>query len=90
MASKKATANPKSHTSIRTCSCSPTTHPGSFRCSLHRNSHKQVIICNDPAIVEKSGTIKGCLLLQINPSEHDPRRRRKFQARPTRFLLANE
>ncbi|KAJ4827235.1 hypothetical protein Tsubulata_015197 [Turnera subulata] len=23
----------------RTCMCSPTTHPGSFRCSLHKNSH---------------------------------------------------
>ncbi|EPS66288.1 hypothetical protein M569_08491 [Genlisea aurea] len=23
----------------RTCLCSPTTHPGSFRCSLHRNSY---------------------------------------------------
>lgn len=23
----------------RTCLCSPTTHPGSFRCHLHRNSH---------------------------------------------------
>ncbi|XP_073135917.1 uncharacterized protein [Henckelia pumila] len=22
----------------KTCACSPTTHPGSFRCSLHRNS----------------------------------------------------
>ncbi|KAI3929808.1 hypothetical protein MKX01_025976 [Papaver californicum] len=23
----------------RTCMCSPTTHPGSFRCNLHKNSH---------------------------------------------------
>uniref|UniRef100_A0A2P2NYA5 Uncharacterized protein MANES_16G125300 n=1 Tax=Rhizophora mucronata TaxID=61149 RepID=A0A2P2NYA5_RHIMU len=23
----------------KTCMCSPTTHPGSFRCSLHRNVH---------------------------------------------------
>ncbi|PON51659.1 serine-rich protein-like protein [Parasponia andersonii] len=27
-----------SHQSKRTCMCSPTTHPGSFRCSLHKNS----------------------------------------------------
>ncbi|OMO54476.1 hypothetical protein CCACVL1_27772 [Corchorus capsularis] len=26
-----------SSSSSRTCLCSPTTHPGSFRCSLHRN-----------------------------------------------------
>lgn len=23
----------------RTCMCSPTSHPGSFRCSLHKNNH---------------------------------------------------
>nr|GEV14284.1 protein O-mannosyltransferase [Tanacetum cinerariifolium] len=26
-----------SHGSKKTCLCSPTTHPGSFRCSLHKN-----------------------------------------------------
>lgn len=26
----------------RTCMCSPTSHPGSFRCSLHRNGGKNV------------------------------------------------
>ncbi|KAG8494793.1 hypothetical protein CXB51_012596 [Gossypium anomalum] len=29
-----------SHSSTRVCLCSPTNHPGSFRCSLHRNSDK--------------------------------------------------
>ncbi|XP_076920147.1 uncharacterized protein LOC143581204 [Bidens hawaiensis] len=28
---------PWSHGSKKTCLCSPTTHPGSFRCSLHKN-----------------------------------------------------
>ncbi|KAI3670458.1 hypothetical protein L1987_87793 [Smallanthus sonchifolius] len=28
-----------SHGSKKTCMCSPTTHPGSFRCSLHKNSN---------------------------------------------------
>nr|XP_043637732.1 uncharacterized protein LOC122608704 [Erigeron canadensis] len=28
-----------SHGSRKTCLCSPTTHPGSFRCSLHKNSN---------------------------------------------------
>ncbi|KAL8232284.1 hypothetical protein R6Q57_002062 [Mikania cordata] len=28
-----------SHGSKKTCLCSPTTHPGSFRCSLHKNSN---------------------------------------------------
>ncbi|OMP01472.1 hypothetical protein COLO4_11838 [Corchorus olitorius] len=30
-------ATKSSSSSSRTCLCSPTTHPGSFRCSLHRN-----------------------------------------------------
>lgn len=29
----------KPSTPKRTCMCSPTTHPGSFRCSLHKNSN---------------------------------------------------
>ncbi|KAI3806911.1 hypothetical protein L1987_22829 [Smallanthus sonchifolius] len=28
-----------SHESKKTCMCSPTTHPGSFQCSLHKNSN---------------------------------------------------
>ncbi|XP_058725800.1 uncharacterized protein LOC131597103 [Vicia villosa] len=31
--SHSLTNKPKSHT----CLCSPTTHPGSFRCSMHKN-----------------------------------------------------
>ncbi|XP_007014526.2 PREDICTED: cell wall integrity and stress response component 1 [Theobroma cacao] len=31
-------SNPLSIPPKRTCMCSPTTHPGSFRCSLHKNS----------------------------------------------------
>ncbi|KAI3802621.1 hypothetical protein L1987_30761 [Smallanthus sonchifolius] len=30
---------PWNHGSKKTCLCSPTTHPGSFRCSLHKNSN---------------------------------------------------
>ncbi|XP_029129279.1 uncharacterized protein LOC109808149 [Cajanus cajan] len=29
----------KPHQQKRTCMCSPTTHPGSFRCSLHKKSN---------------------------------------------------
>ncbi|KAK8584731.1 hypothetical protein V6N13_138681 [Hibiscus sabdariffa] len=35
-----ATKSSPSHCSKRTCLCSPTHHPGSFRCSLHRSSGK--------------------------------------------------
>ncbi|KAM7277044.1 hypothetical protein ACFE04_018910 [Oxalis oulophora] len=31
----------QSNTIKKTCMCSPTNHPGSFRCSLHKNSHHQ-------------------------------------------------
>ncbi|GMI82009.1 hypothetical protein like AT5G11090 [Hibiscus trionum] len=33
-----ATKSSQSHCSKRACLCSPTHHPGSFRCSLHRSS----------------------------------------------------
>ncbi|KAJ9189964.1 hypothetical protein P3X46_001207 [Hevea brasiliensis] len=32
-----ATKNNSSSSTRRACLCSPTTHPGSFKCSLHRN-----------------------------------------------------
>ncbi|KAE8656938.1 Detected protein of unknown function [Hibiscus syriacus] len=35
-----ATKSLPSHCSKRVCLCSPTNHPGSFRCSLHRSSGK--------------------------------------------------
>ncbi|KAK8483470.1 hypothetical protein V6N13_144324 [Hibiscus sabdariffa] len=35
-----ATKSSPSHCSKRVCLCSPTHHPGSFRCSFHRSSGK--------------------------------------------------
>ncbi|XWS20498.1 hypothetical protein CRYUN_Cryun31cG0106000 [Craigia yunnanensis] len=35
-----ATKSSSSPSSTRTCLCSPTKHPGSFRCSLHRSLGK--------------------------------------------------
>ncbi|KAF7138687.1 hypothetical protein RHSIM_Rhsim07G0161300 [Rhododendron simsii] len=35
---KQQNGNPLTNLPKRTCMCSPTTHPGSFRCSLHKNS----------------------------------------------------
>ncbi|XP_076951563.1 uncharacterized protein LOC143624961 [Bidens hawaiensis] len=34
---KQNAANPLKNPPKKTCMCSPTTHPGSFRCSLHKN-----------------------------------------------------
>ncbi|KZV44167.1 hypothetical protein F511_22519 [Dorcoceras hygrometricum] len=35
---QNSNARPITSSPKKTCSCSPSTHPGSFRCSLHRNS----------------------------------------------------
>ncbi|KAL9398451.1 hypothetical protein Peur_007412 [Populus x canadensis] len=83
----------------RTCLCSPTTHPGSFRCSLHRNFRKVPsgsrigrVGSNhnwDLTVVAKANPFKAILLHIIKPSSHDLHRRRDFQPRPTRFCLMN-
>ena len=83
----------------RTCLCSPTTHPGSFRCSLHRNFRKVSsgsrtgrVGSNhnwDLTVVAKANPFKAILLQIIKPSSHDLQRRRDFQPRPTRFCLMN-
>ncbi|CAI8583870.1 unnamed protein product [Vicia faba] len=48
MASKSAISMSNSHSltnkpKSRTCLCSPTTHPGSFRCSMHKNKPQRSI-----------------------------------------------
>ncbi|PRQ46243.1 hypothetical protein RchiOBHm_Chr2g0086941 [Rosa chinensis] len=81
----------KSHISLnRTCLCSPTEHPGSFRCSLHRsnvNNRQATISSSRPAKdVVKPNSIKEILLQTIKPSSsQDLQRRRKFQPKPSRF-----
>ncbi|KAJ7951950.1 Serine-rich protein-related [Quillaja saponaria] len=79
--------------SARTCLCSPTTHPGSFRCSLHRGyrklSPKSTVPVSQSKNIKDSkiDVIKAFLLQIIKPSSHDLQRRRNFQPRPTRFCL---
>ncbi|KAJ8634902.1 hypothetical protein MRB53_009169 [Persea americana] len=83
----------------RTCLCSPTNHSGSFRCSLHRNaktnnpnrpstnlapSHLKQ---QESKFITDSRSLKAILLQIIKPSSQDLRRRRNFQAKPTRFCL---
>lgn len=47
MASKKASSMTNSNSypnqSPRKCMCSPTTHPGSFRCSMHKKPPRPVV-----------------------------------------------
>lgn len=95
-----ATKTPSS--SSRICLCSPTNHPGSFRCSLHRaprkasaakssmvHSAKQSKMMAMMLATSKISLLKAFLMQIINPSSHDLQRRRNFQPRPTRFCLMN-
>ncbi|GMY35737.1 Serine-rich protein-related [Fagus crenata] len=100
MASKNASPPPKSSTPTRTCLCSPTKHPGSFRCSLHRNPHPQKSLTRrmvrvsrsqwELAVIAKANSFKAFLLQIIKPSSHDLQRRRNFQPKPTRFCMMNK
>ncbi|KAK4427964.1 hypothetical protein Salat_1565400 [Sesamum alatum] len=86
------------------CLCSPTSHPGSFRCSLHRSSGspaRKEPSEKNPRILEGSGSgsrvskvgiLKAFLMKLIKPNstiDNLPRRRRNFQPKPTRFFNPN-
>ncbi|XP_038877738.1 uncharacterized protein LOC120069962 [Benincasa hispida] len=42
----------------KTCMCSPTKHPGSFRCSLHKNSRQSVNVTNRSQFQNRSLNIR--------------------------------
>ncbi|KAJ9688812.1 hypothetical protein PVL29_014455 [Vitis rotundifolia] len=87
----------------RTCMCSPTTHPGSFRCSLHKgfNNHsapsnrlnaRRSAMTNS---LVRIGTVEGDLVKRalsalIRPSSHQQRRRSGFQPRPSRLSIMSK
>ncbi|KAJ8753148.1 hypothetical protein K2173_017715 [Erythroxylum novogranatense] len=97
MASRNPLSNSNSNAQhqARTCLCSPTTHPGSFRCSLHRNLRRfpgrfKVHLPSskrERVALEKVNSFRAILLQIIKPSSHDLSRRRNFQPRPSRFCL---
>ncbi|XP_073003830.1 uncharacterized protein [Typha latifolia] len=83
----------------KTCTCSPTTHPGSFRCSLHKGSAsggggvssrlnaRRSAMTNS---LVRIGTVEGewlrrALAALIRPSCHQQRRRAAFHPRPSRL-----
>ncbi|KAL3835507.1 hypothetical protein ACJIZ3_010243 [Penstemon smallii] len=87
-----------SSSSGRACLCSPTSHPGSFRCSLHRSSRNPSpkpkpsvnrIMENPKSMVSKLGLLKAFLMHMIKPSSNDLHRRRNFKPKPTRFCKLN-
>lgn len=87
----------------KTCLCSPTTHPGSFRCSIHKrlnNNNINSIVSGigyprRSAVVNslmRLGTVDGYLIKRavaslIRPSSHQQRRRSGFQPGPTRLSV---
>ncbi|XP_064994300.1 pheromone-processing carboxypeptidase KEX1-like [Musa acuminata AAA Group] len=91
-----SSSSSKPHSPSRPCLCSPTTHPGSFRCKLHRgprkSSGRSVAHAGSPETKgpAKATSMGGLLMQMIRPSSHDLRRRRHFQPKPSRFFLMKE
>ncbi|KAG6389313.1 hypothetical protein SASPL_150781 [Salvia splendens] len=87
----------------RTCLCSPTNHPGSFRCALHKNSGGNQPISYSPNRLNmrrsamtnslvRIGTVEGDLVKRalaalIRPSSHQQRRRADFRPRQSRLSV---
>ncbi|KAL5547706.1 hypothetical protein UlMin_002937 [Ulmus minor] len=96
----------KQSTQKRTCLCSPTTHPGSFRCSLHKNSNfgspapyapnrlnaRRSAMTN--SLVRIGGVegdlVKRALAALIRPSSHQQKRRSDFQPRRSRLSVMSK
>ena len=89
----------------RTCMCSPTTHKGSFRCGLHKNSSESSAPCRSNRLNDRRsamtnslvriGTVEGeivkrALAALIRPSSHNQRRRVGFQQRPSRLSIMSK
>lgn len=101
---KKPSHNPLTNPK-RTCMCSPTNHPGSFRCSYHKNLANQT--ASYPAnrlnarrsamtnSLVRIGTVEGDLVKRalaalIRPSSHHQKRRGSFESRPSRLSVMSK
>ncbi|XP_023545399.1 uncharacterized protein LOC111804834, partial [Cucurbita pepo subsp. pepo] len=90
----------------RTCMCSPTTHPGSFRCSLHKGTVSQPHAAYSPSrlnarrsamtnsLVRIGGVegdlVKRALAALIRPSSHQQRRRVDFKVKSSRLSIMSK
>uniref|UniRef100_A0A7N0V1H6 Uncharacterized protein n=1 Tax=Kalanchoe fedtschenkoi TaxID=63787 RepID=A0A7N0V1H6_KALFE len=85
--------------------CSPTTHPGSFRCSLHKSFNSNHAPYSSNRLnarrsamtnsLVRIGTVEGDLMKRalaalIRPSSHQQRRRSAFQPRPSRLSVMSK
>ncbi|KAA3478646.1 Serine-rich protein-related [Gossypium australe] len=71
-----------------TCLCSPTSHPGSFRCTLHRSFNKKPPALSPTGAVPDSPNYQA-KVKPIKPASHCIQRKRNFQPKPSRFCLLN-
>nr|AGV54226.1 hypothetical protein [Phaseolus vulgaris] len=99
-ASRQGSIKPH-HQPKRTCMCSPTTHPGSFRCSLHKKSHAPAPYSPNRLNARRSAMtnslvrirgvegdlVKRALAALIRPSSHQQKRRGDFHPRPSRLSV---
>lgn len=97
----RQSGGPHHHQQKRTCMCSPTTHPGSFRCSLHKKSHapapysphrlnaRRSAMTNSLVRIRgvEGDLVKRALAALIRPSSHQQRRRGDFYPRPSRLSV---
>ena len=79
----------------RMCMCSPSTHRGAFRCSLHRNSRPQTATTRPPtatnSVVPVSAiqryVAKRALTSLVRSSSNRQQRRADFKPRPSRLSV---
>ncbi|KAL8243497.1 hypothetical protein R6Q59_009755 [Mikania micrantha] len=93
---KNASPSPSSPSpsSRRICLCSPTNHPGSFRCARHRASspklgRKSISEQLNRLDSKKTNLINEVLMKIIKPASHDLQRRKNFEPKPSRFSVLN-
>ncbi|URE25204.1 Serine-rich [Musa troglodytarum] len=78
------------------CMCSPTTHPGSFRCRLHKgigalNARPSAMTNSLVRIGAVEGEwVRRSLAALIRPSSHQQRRRAAFEPRPSRLSVMSK
>ncbi|CAK9134519.1 unnamed protein product [Ilex paraguariensis] len=103
---RKQNSHPMKNLPKKMCMCSPTSHPGSFRCSLHKNCNNTQSISYSPNRLNarrsamtnslvRIGTVEGDLVKRalaalIRPSSHQQRRRAAFQPRPSRLSIMSK
>ncbi|XP_057417811.1 uncharacterized protein LOC130712009 [Lotus japonicus] len=102
----KKQSNQRHQQQKRTCMCSPTTHPGSFRCSLHKGfgSHSAAPYSSNRLNARRSAMtnslvrirgvegeiVRRALSALIRPSSHQQRRRGDFRPRPSRLSVMSK